>query len=387
MYPATPPSRSIMTTRTKRNKGLNNALLVEIITTLFLSSSLVVSSQEGALILNSGEVQYPTSFSRLSVEGKYIRDEYGRVRSLRGVEYTAPWHYKPQTPHFSDLATLKNYGVNSVRLAWSWRHLEDKEGLYNVTYLEEYVDPTMSWCEQLEIYVILDLHTWNWNGNSSEQSGIPMWVTKSGLWTDTQVQQSWFNAWAFVLGRYRNNKALAAFDPLAEMNLDGTGLRWNQTHWNSLLDEIARYERRITPNIILWAELTPWGEVEPWKDYWKSMLASGPLNSENSVCSVHAYDAQVLGNWNHERVVTINEWINLFSGILDLRDSSNITVHVSEFGSLQGMSDQQFTNAAQSYKNLLSLLEQNEIGWFYYAYVVGGQTMGTREILLLQDYL
>ena len=57
----------------------------------------------------------------------------------------------------NDFAQARALGFNIVRLCLSWSSLEYAPGVYNATYIER-VAQLVSWAEEQDIYVILDMH-------------------------------------------------------------------------------------------------------------------------------------------------------------------------------------------------------------------------------------
>jgi len=116
------------------------------------------------------------------VSGNFVGKD-GRTRTFHGVnvvQKSFPWH--PSLGEFNqyhslnaeDMANLKSWGFNAVRLGMMWPGVEPSEGQYNSTYLKvmrQIVDDLYSH----GIYTIVDFH----QDSLSEEwcgEGIPAWM-------------------------------------------------------------------------------------------------------------------------------------------------------------------------------------------------------------------
>lgn len=239
-----------MTTRTKSNTGPNKVLLVGVITTLFLSSTLAVGSQEGTLIPTSGEVQYPTSFSRLSVEGKYIVDEYGRRVQLVGVFGVL------KCLHYNDvlfrseakLKEAKDMGMQILRIGIDMGSYVTAPYVYNDAFFTQAggLDWVLNWCDANGVKVILNANFAIEFGNYfsyAEGHGFPSYMTPPADYTNdwNGRQKAWSDfwygrgsqidskaqlkdAWIHLVERYKNRQSIVAWD--TPVNEPTSGYPW-----------------------------------------------------------------------------------------------------------------------------------------------------------------
>lgn len=155
----------------------------------------------------------PTAASApLHADGRYLKDADGRVVLLRGVNATGDAKVPPFTavndPAIFD--PLPGWGINSVRLLFTWEAFEPTRCNYDDDYLA-YYEQAVEWAAERNLYVIVDFHQdaysrFNVNGCGE---GFPEWsvtsaITKaapdnsaacaswgSAMITDLAMQTSW----------------------------------------------------------------------------------------------------------------------------------------------------------------------------------------------------
>jgi endoglycosylceramidase len=98
---------------------------------------------------------------------KRLRDEYGRDLLFHGVNVIykmAPYipdvdeGFEPQDSlNEFDMANLKKWGMNFVRLGVMWEAVEIADGVYNYTYLDE-IEKLINELGEHGIYSQIDAH-------------------------------------------------------------------------------------------------------------------------------------------------------------------------------------------------------------------------------------
>jgi len=223
----------------------------------------------------------------LSARDGWIVDSHGNKVILRGANYNGMefgWFEHTE----SDFALMRSWGFDVVRFPIAWGYVEPVKGTYDSTYLER-LDKVVGWCKDNGLYVIIDMHQWNWapkfGGN-----GLPDWAVepykdqdeaKVAFYTDEKVQQRFFDAWKYVAARYANEPAVVAYDVFNEANANYDQMPRDEfverlrTFYENAIDSIREVDSRhmimIEP---------PWGaEVE----------ALAKVERTNLVLSTHLY--------------------------------------------------------------------------------------------------
>lgn len=131
-----------------------------------------------------------SSLSRVKIKDKYYIDENNRVLLFHGintVQKSFPW-IPDSTGHVNDhchehcdmtnktqLAYLKSWGLNVVRLGFMWSGLYPEKGVVNQTYVNEMVKIVHT-LEEYGIYVIIDLHQDQLSSQFNSYDGAPLWL-------------------------------------------------------------------------------------------------------------------------------------------------------------------------------------------------------------------
>ncbi|MCC6144190.1 MAG: cellulase family glycosylhydrolase [Candidatus Hydrogenedentes bacterium] len=112
-----------------------------------------------------------------------------------------------------DLARLRDWGHNCIRLLIFWAAVEPEPGVYDDAYLEE-VAAFAKLAERQGLFVILDMHQDLWGGGIRGANGAPAWATLTdglphvkprGPWsvaysTSPAVQRAFDHFWANTPG-------------------------------------------------------------------------------------------------------------------------------------------------------------------------------------------
>jgi endoglycosylceramidase len=138
-----------------------------------------------ALAVLSGEA---LAAAPLRVEGRHFRDESGRAVVLRGVNVAGNSKVPPFTAA-SDPAIfepLAGWGMNVVRLLFTWEAYEPSQGAYDEAYLDYYAGAAKAAWEH-GLYVIVDFHQDAFSRFSIDGcgEGFPVWALPPEVAPDT----------------------------------------------------------------------------------------------------------------------------------------------------------------------------------------------------------
>eukprot|EP01025_Chloroclados_australasicus_P053642 TRINITY_DN6332_c0_g1_i2.p1 TRINITY_DN6332_c0_g1~~TRINITY_DN6332_c0_g1_i2.p1 ORF type:complete len:467 (+),score=49.56 TRINITY_DN6332_c0_g1_i2:72-1472(+) len=143
------------------------------------------------------------SAERLQISGRWIKDELGRIRILRGYNIAADSKvpdFMPMKGKFNLLDQLQDLGVDIVRLLFIWEGYEPSPGRYDLTYLQ-YILELVQHLERLNIYVLVDLHQdgfsrWNLGGCGD---GFPQFTVPAQLQSKPDNSPQNCSRWGLLL--------------------------------------------------------------------------------------------------------------------------------------------------------------------------------------------
>jgi hypothetical protein len=263
-----------------------------------------------------------------------------KLIDLMGEANTETFFAKWRENHFTqrDVDSLAAWGFNSIRIPMHYNlftlPIEEEPIPGENTWFEtgfDLIDDVLEWSAPHNIYVILDMHaTPGGQGTGSEINDYD--PDKPSLWESQENRDKLVALWERIANRYKDNPWIGGYDLI------------NETHWdlgpqNALLrqvyEDITTAIRGVGDNHILYIEGNSYandhtGLTPPWDD--------------NLVYSFHKY-----WSFNNENDV---DWIT------PLRDTYNVPLWMGESGE----------NSNTWYTDAVSLFEDNNIGWAWWAF-------------------
>ncbi len=122
----------------------------------------------------------------LHADGAYFKDAAGRVVLLRGVNVSGDAKVPPFSALRSeaDLDPLPRWGLNTLRLLFTWEAFEPRPCEYDDDYLRS-IEREVSWAEARGLYVIIDFHQDGYSRFSLDGcgEGFPQWAVLSSMAT------------------------------------------------------------------------------------------------------------------------------------------------------------------------------------------------------------
>lgn len=121
------------------------------------------------------------------IDGKNIRDEYGRQRIFRGmnlcfkfVSMKSVEKYMNNVNAYIDknIEAMLDNGTNLIRLGFTWSMLEPEELKYDESAFD-LLKSIVKRCQENNIYVFLDCHQDLFYNNKGVGDGAPLWLTKA----------------------------------------------------------------------------------------------------------------------------------------------------------------------------------------------------------------
>ncbi len=233
-----------------------------------------------------------------------------------------------------DIDSIAKWGYNSVRLAMHYNlftpPIEEEpvagENTWRTTGFEM-VDELLTWCEEKQIYLILDLHAAP--GGQGKDAAISDYDSdKPSLWESEDNKAKTVALWGKLAETYKDKKWIGGYDLINEINWD-----LGPTDLRNLYVRITNAIRaHDTEHIIFiegnWFANDFTGLTPPWDD--------------NMVYSFHKY-------WTFNDTASI-QWV------LDMRNQYNTPLWMGESGE----------NSNVWYTEAIDLFESNNIGWSWW---------------------
>jgi endoglucanase len=297
---------------------------------------------------------YMLQLSRVAVAQYMIKE---KITDLVGKEncekfYTA---YLNNMITKRDIDSLKKWGFNSIRLPMHYNlftlpvEQEPVEGTN--TWLETgfaLTDSLLSWCEKDKIYLILDLHAAP-GGQGADKPIADVDTTKPNLWQSEFNKSKTVTLWGMLAERYSEKEWIGGYDLINETN-------WKMDENTELRDlylDITTEIRKYDINHIIFVEGNQFandftGLTPPWDG--------------NMVYSFHKY-------WNPNTTESIQKYI-------DLREQCDTPLWLGESGE----------NTNEWYRDAVSLVEANDIGWAWWTIKKIGSTSGLMDVSRPEGY-
>jgi endoglucanase len=285
----------------------------------------------GGWMLQEGYMLQTSDFANAQHEIKE------KIEELIGTENTDTF-YSAWLENYirkADIDSMKAWGFNSVRLPMHYNlftlPVEDEPVPGENTWLDrgyELTDSLLSWCEQNEIYLILDLHAAP-GGQGSESSISDYNPEYPSLWESKANRDKTVALWKILAERYAGETWIGGYDLINEPNWNLPG----NTMLRQLYVEITDSIRQADTNHIIFIEGNWFANdfnnlSSPWDD--------------NMVYSPHKY-------WNYNDIESV-QWM------LDLGYNNNVPVWLGESGE----------NSNTWFRDAITLLENNNIGWAWW---------------------
>jgi endoglycosylceramidase len=297
----------------------------------------------------------------LSVQGTQIIDSTGRPVLLRGVNYPGYDSGDPKLHSESAYDMFARSGFNVVRLPISWGNLEPYPGMFYGSYLTRYVDRDIRWAKKYGLYIILDMHQFNWASRFGG-NGVPDWTvnqyppTQNGMlqavsefWNNTALQDHLTKVWTKVALKYAKEPTVAGYDILNEPWIYNSVIpNLNVSHVDSFYVKVIESIRTVDSNHIIF--------LEPANSHTNSF----PLK-DKIVWSPHFYPLSFAPHYDPLNITVLRADLDAKYERFVLEMGS--PMWIGEFGA--------FTHDASSeqwLRDAVALFNKYQIGWAWWAY-------------------
>lgn len=250
-----------------------------------------------------------------------------------------------------DVELISQWGFNSIRVPLHYNlftlPIEDEPVKGKNTWLDKgftMVDDLVSWCEDNDIYLILDLHAAP--GGQGKNADISDYdPSKPSLWESEANKDKTVALWRKLAERYKDKVYVGGYDLLNETNWGFAGDTGNEngcgcqdnTPLLNLYTRIIDTIRVVDSNHLLFIEGNCWA------------------NNFNGLHSLATYDSNIAFSfhkyWNYNTDDAIND-------LLQMRQDLNIPLFLGETGE----------NSNTWMTDMVKQMERLGIGWSTWAY-------------------
>jgi endoglycosylceramidase len=301
----------------------------------------------------------------LSVHGTWIVDSTGKPILLRGVNYPG---YDSQYPKLHTEAAYANFakmGFNVVRLQISWANLEAYKGRFYDYFLSWYVDRDVQWAKKYGLYIVLDMHQYQW-ASKFGGNGAPDWAVKqysvnelgmqqavSDFWANPPIQDHLVMVWKNIAVHYANEPTIAGYDLLNEPWVYTSLIpQLNATHVDSFYTRVTEVIRSVDPYHLIFLEPA---NMNTFNTSFDSKIIWAP----------HFYPWSFAREYRPENRTILEA--DLAAKYETFVLQSKRPMWIGEFGAF--MSDQ---SAEHWLADAKSLFERYQVGWAWWAYGSSG---------------
>jgi endoglucanase len=321
-----------------------------------------------ALKLNAVHSRHLGSESSIKTR---IREIIGETNALQF------WStYRANLVTASDIASFKAEGFNTIRLPFNYRLLspEATPGVYSEEGFAA-LNQIIQWCKTNGLAVILDMHAcpggqshdapadpehtfWAWEPgitNWLEYGVACLWVSNADYFAETGRtpefnKQRMADIWREIATRYASETAIIGYELINEPVLPA-GVTSNDLR--ALLLQVTAAIRAVDTNHILFVE----GD-----EYAYSIAGLVPPWDSNMALCFHKY-------WQPANLAGIQQY-------LDAANQYNIPLCMTESGE----------NSSPWFYELKTLLQSNNIGWFWWGYKKVDLISSAFSALVTPDY-
>ncbi|MBU1061285.1 MAG: glycoside hydrolase family 5 protein [Candidatus Omnitrophica bacterium] len=252
-----------------------------------------------------------------------------------------------------DFKNISALGMNCIRLPFNFGLLEEKNGI-------DFLEKALSWCEEYNIYCILDMHAApgcqnsDWHADSDGESF---------LWGDIAYQKRFFKLWQFIADRFKDREIIAGYDVLNEPVIR----KQPKKILRNFYKEAVKCIRQVDRKHIIFLEGNFWAQIledieEPFTDNLSySIHYYHPLDFTFNFQRGLAYPGKIQGkDWNRERIKRDLESYYRFG------KKWGIPIFVGEFG--VNLRCEKCAGSVSWLKDILEIFDEFDFHWTYWTY-------------------
>lgn len=288
----------------KRATSYLSLFIILLLLNGYLTIPISFGLQGSQNIPSQGTIRY-SKLLKLHVQGTRIVDSLGNEVKLSGFNIhsvPSPTDPEPYRIAEDDIKWISGKGFNCVRVVIYWSDFEPTQGVYKEAFFSDHLDPIISWCEKYGVYIILDMHQWQWSpwftSLLGEAYGFPTWACNMYPQLDEGMEQcavdfwkdvgqgaitkaKFVDAWRFVANRYKGKNVIAAYqlfnDPIGFSNGRAHALEMGSYMMDLYNNILVPAIRAVDPDTICIYHIIEWPltantrQTQPniaWGEFW-----------------------------------------------------------------------------------------------------------------------
>lgn len=284
-----------------------------------------------------------------------------KLRVTAGDEKSARL-FEALADHFvreSDVAFMKDLGVNAIRVPFNYRNFE--QDLHPYQYAADgfrFLDRFIAWCKEHGIYVILDMHAVQGYQMGAWPADNPAGEVR--LFGDRLAQDRFCKVWQHIADHYKDEPAVAGYELMNEPDARGA----EATGWlNVVYRECTRAIRSVDKRHIIFLEGNAHGSDFNGLDE--------PF-TENLVYSFHFYPRPTFPGALYNSVIDgeLYDKAALVRGIdqrAEFIKKCGVPCWVGEFGPLFPGGEEN-ENKARFVSDMLDVFNERGFSWHIWTY-------------------
>jgi endoglucanase len=251
----------------------------------------------------------------------------------------------------SDIEYIRKLGANHIRLPFHYRLFTDEIYLGAKRNGFTFLDSTVTWCRDNDLYVLLDMHGapgGQTGDNIDDSYGYPF------LFVDSLSQAQFVDIWTRIARHYRDEESIIGYgllnEPIAHYFPDKDALN---EQLEPLYKRTLAAIREVDPGHLIWLGGAQWNS---------NFAVFGEPFAANLVYEFHKY-------WVPPQQAEIQAYV-------DFRQRHNVPIYMGE----SGENDDVWVGTFRQ------LLDENGIGWAFWPYKKMDNTRGPVNFPLAENW-
>lgn len=228
---------------------------------MFLSSqgNSIVNSKNKSILLRGVNLGGWLMMEGYILHGRNIPEKAFKQRLIKsyGKKETESFmdEFRSSFIQEDDFRNISDLKLNCIRLPFNFRLIENEKRPFE--YNEkgiDYLEKALGWCEENNIYCILDMHAapgsqnHDWHSDSNGEAD---------LWSNKAYQERFFRLWEFIADRFKDRSIVAGYNVLNEPVIK----KAPKGTLRNFYKETVKFIRKVDKKHIIFLEGNLWSRV------------------------------------------------------------------------------------------------------------------------------